>query len=125
VGTSRDKLHAILQSDRQPISLDQRLGDDGSMTLGELVKDSSPGPNDLGSGVSLRKELEELLATLPEREAGVIRLRCGFTDGRAHSLEQVSKVYGRSRERVRQLELRALTRLRQTIDVEALHEHLS
>jgi RNA polymerase primary sigma factor len=126
VGTSRQKLHAILQSDRQPISLDQRLGDDGSMTLGELVKDSTAGATtDLGSGASLREELDELLATLPEREAGVIRLRCGFTDGTAHSLEQVSKVYGRSRERVRQLEIRALTRLRQTIDVEVLHEHLS
>jgi RNA polymerase primary sigma factor len=124
-GTSRQKLHAILQSDRQPISLDQRVGDESSMTLGDLVKDSTPGADDLLPSAPLRQQLDELLAVLPEREAGVIRLRCGFTDGTAHSLEQVSKVYGRSRERIRQLEIRALAKLRQTADTDSLHEYLS
>jgi RNA polymerase primary sigma factor len=124
-GTTRERLQNIQHSDQQPLSLDQQLGGDREGTLGDLVRDTTIGATDALPAVPLRQQLDDLLATLPEREAQVIRLRCGLADGTAHSLEHISKIYNRSRERIRQLEIRALDKLRHNTATEALQELLS
>ena len=124
LGLTRQKVRAIQQADQQPLSLDQPIGgDDASRTLAELVADTTIGATDAPPPTSLRHSLETLLASLPPREAQVLRLRYGLADGVAHSLEQVGPVLGRSRERIRQLEIHALATLRLNPDLDVLHDY--
>ena len=123
MGLTRQKVRAIQQADQQPLSLDQRVGDEaGGRTLAELVEDTTAGATDALLTAPLADRLENLLATLPDREAKILRLRCGLADGATHSLEQIAQQIGRSRERIRQLEIHALATLRRHPDVDALHD---
>jgi RNA polymerase primary sigma factor len=124
LGLTRQKVRAIQQADQQPLSLDQRVGgDDASWTLAELVEDTTIGAPDALPLTPLLTRLESLLATLPAREAQVLRLRCGLADGVVHSLEQIGQLIGRSRERIRQLEIHALATLRCNPDVHFLYDY--
>ena len=120
---TRQKVRLIQQADQQPLSLDQPIGGEQARTLAELVADTTIGATDAPPIAPLRHSLESLLAALPPREAQVLRLRCGLADGVAHSLEQVGQVLGRSRERIRQLEIRALATLRLNPDLDLLHDY--
>jgi RNA polymerase primary sigma factor len=98
---------------REPVSLDEPMGDEGDTRLGDLVEDSTASVGfDALNVAFMQAELKNVLATLSDREAGVIRLRFGLTDGRPHTLDEISRVYGVTRERIRQIEVKTMTKLR-------------
>nr|WP_051807149.1 sigma-70 family RNA polymerase sigma factor [Actinoplanes subtropicus] len=99
--------------DREPVSLDQAVGEDGESALGDFVAavDSGNPANSIGQG-ELRNEVEIVLATLSERESAVIRLRFGLDDGRQRTLDEVGREFGLSRERIRQIEKVTMLKLR-------------
>jgi RNA polymerase primary sigma factor len=113
--TTPGKVLELMSYDREPVSLDQTVGEDDSTALGDLVA-HLPRENAGDDAVSyalLRRHIANVLASLPEREQTVLRLRFGIDDGRQRTLEEVSADFGLSRERVRQIEKNALHRLRQ------------
>jgi RNA polymerase primary sigma factor len=108
-----DKVREIQRYGREPVSLDETLGDEGDTRLGDLIEDSEAVVAvDAVSFGLLQRELRTVLATLSDREAGVIRLRFGLTDGRARTLDEIGRVYGVTRERIRQIEAKTMTKLR-------------
>ncbi|MGX6602557.1 RNA polymerase sigma factor SigB [Micromonosporaceae bacterium Da 78-11] len=103
----------LISYDREPVSLDQAVGEDGESALGDFV--AAAGPLQPGGGVAegeLRNEVEIVLATLSERESAVIRLRFGLDDGRQRTLDEVGREFGLSRERIRQIEKVTMLKLR-------------
>jgi RNA polymerase primary sigma factor len=113
--TSSDKIMQLIEIARQPMSLDTPIDDEGDTELGDFIEDtSSPAPDELTMANLLREQLEQALHRLPEREAHILRLRYGLLDGESHTLEQVGRQIGVTRERVRQLEAQALNRLRRS-----------
>jgi RNA polymerase primary sigma factor len=122
---SPDKVLELQQSAREPISLDQTLGDEGSASLGDFIEDSTA--VDAASAVSfslLQDDLRVVLDTLSEREAGIVRLRFGLTGGSPRTLDQISQIYGVSRERIRQIESKAMAKLRHPSRSDALRDYL-
>jgi RNA polymerase primary sigma factor len=110
---------------REPLSLDQTIGEAADSTFGEFIEDSQAViALDVVSFTLLRDELRSVLATLSEREAEVIRLRFGLTDGQPRTLEQISHLYGITRERVRQIESKTMAKLRQPPHSQTLHGYL-
>jgi RNA polymerase primary sigma factor len=108
-----DKVREIQRYGREPVSLDETLGDEGDTRLGDLIEDSEAVVAvDAVSFGLMQRELRTVLATLSDREAGVIRLRFGLTDGRARTLDEIGRVYGVTRERIRQIEAKTMTKLR-------------
>ncbi|MPZ27862.1 MAG: sigma-70 family RNA polymerase sigma factor [Micromonosporaceae bacterium] len=103
----------MISFDREPVSLDQAVGEDGDSELGDFVADRRSGPIDLLATGQLRQEVEIVLATLSQREQAVIRLRFGLDDGRVRTLDEVGRECGLSRERIRQIEKGSLLKLRQ------------
>jgi RNA polymerase primary sigma factor len=102
---------------RGPISLDQEVGKNEDTRLGDLIEDIDLDAGlDVTSPVFLRDHLRRVLDSLPERQAGVVRLRFGLADGERRTLDQVAAVYGISRERTRQIEVEALKRLKPKLD---------
>lgn len=96
------------------ISLDKPVGEEGNGNLGQFVEDPNSVPlEDEVSAKLLREQLEDVLSTLGDREARVLRMRCGFDDGRPCTLEEVGQVFGVTRERIRQIEMKAMKELRQ------------
>jgi RNA polymerase primary sigma factor len=90
---------------REPISLDQTIGDEADSQLGDFIEDSEVVVAvDAVSMTLLQDHLQSVLATLSEREAGVVRLRFGLTDGQPRTLDEIGQVYGVTRERIRQIE---------------------
>jgi len=109
-----EKVLKLQQYVREPISLDQTIGEEGDSPLGDFIVDSQAATAiDVVSFPLLQDDLRSVLATLSEREAGVIRLRFGLTDGQPHTLDQIGHVYGVTRERVRQIEIETMSKLRQ------------
>jgi RNA polymerase primary sigma factor len=109
-----EKVLKLQQYVREPISLDQTIGEEGDSLLGDFIVDSQAATAiDVVSFPLLQDDLRSVLATLSEREAGVIRLRFGLTDGQPHTLDQIGHVYGVTRERVRQIEIETMSKLRQ------------
>ncbi|GAA4591562.1 hypothetical protein GCM10023107_20240 [Actinoplanes octamycinicus] len=103
----------LISYDREPVSLDQAVGEDGESALGDFV--AAVDPNQPGEGVAqgeLRGQVEIVLATLSERESAVIRLRFGLDDGRQRTLDEVGREFGLSRERIRQIEKVTMLKLR-------------
>jgi RNA polymerase primary sigma factor len=120
-----DKVRELQHHAREPISLDQTLGDEGNSQLGDFIEDTDAvGAIDAVSATLLQDQLQSVLATLTEREAGIIRLRYGLTDGQPHTLEHISHVYGVTRERVRQIESKTMAKLRHPSRCQALRDYL-
>jgi RNA polymerase primary sigma factor len=122
---SPEKLWEIQQYAREPISLDQAIGDEGDSQLGDFIEDSEAVVAiDAVSLTLLQDHVQSVLATLSEREAGVVRLRFGLTDGQARTLDEIGQVYGVTRERIRQIESMALTKLRHPSRSRVLRDYL-
>ncbi|MDP3063546.1 MAG: RNA polymerase sigma factor RpoD [Chloroflexota bacterium] len=108
-----DKVEEIMQVSREPVSLEAPIGEEGDSHLGDFIEDqSAPAPADLASYELLKVQLGEVLDTLNPRERGVLQLRFGLEDGRSRTLEEVSREFGVTRERIRQIEAKALRSLR-------------
>ncbi len=107
------KVRKILKSTEEPLSLDLTMGDEENQTLGEIVEDmETPQPMEQAMRDLLREQIQEALAALSERERQVLELRFGLLDGKAHTLEEVGRYFDITRERVRQIETKALRKLR-------------
>jgi RNA polymerase primary sigma factor len=110
---------------REPISLDQTIGDEGDSQLGDFIEDSQAVVAvDAVSFTLLQDELRSVLATLSEREAGIVRLRFGLTDGQPRTLEEIAHVYGVTRERIRQIETKTMSKLRHPSRSQTLRDYL-
>ena len=110
---SPEKVLEIQQYAREPISLDQTIGDEGDSQLGDFIEDSEAVVAvDAVSFTLLQDQLQSVLQTLSEREAGVVRLRFGLTDGQPRTLDEIGQVYGVTRERIRQIESKTMSKLR-------------
>jgi RNA polymerase primary sigma factor len=120
-----EKVLEVQDFAREPVSLDKLIGD-GDAHLGDLIEDTQAiGIADIVSFSLLGDNLRAVLATLPEREAGVIGLRFGFTDGQARTLDDIGQLYGVSRERIRQIESTAMARLRLSAQTRELRDYLN
>ncbi len=114
LGVTVDRINELKRWSQDTVSLDTPVGDDGDTNLGDLVADSdAPSPEDLVLAGMERERVESLLGHLDDRSAGIVRSRYGLDDGREHSLTEVAQRFGLSRERIRQLEIQALHRLRE------------
>ncbi|MDQ4105001.1 MAG: RNA polymerase sigma factor [Actinomycetota bacterium] len=123
--TTPDKVLELRQYARQPISLDQTIGEENDAQLGDLIEDSEAViPVDAVSFIQLQNDLHSVLATLSEREASIVRLRFGLTDGHPRTLEEIGRIYGLTRERIRQIESTTMTKLRQPSRSQALRNYL-
>ena len=123
---SPGKVLEIQHYAREPLSLDQTIGDEGDSPLGDFIEDSKAvDAVDALAFTLLQDQLQSVLATLSEREAGIIRLRFGLTDGQPRTGDQISRVYGVTRERIRQIENKAMAKLRHPSRSEALRDYLN
>ena len=113
MGVSGQRVREILRAAEQPVSLETPVGGDGDSALGDFIRDESElPPEEAVSYTVLREEVEEVLQMLAPRERRVLRLRFGLEDGRPRTLEEVGGEFGVTRERIRQIESKALRRLR-------------
>jgi RNA polymerase primary sigma factor len=120
-----DKVLEIQQYAREPISLDQTIGDEGDSQLGDFIEDSEAVVAvDAVSFTLLQDQLQSVLQTLSEREAGVVRLRFGLTDGQPRTLDEIGQVYGVTRERIRQIESKTMSKLRHPSRSQVLRDYL-
>jgi RNA polymerase primary sigma factor len=123
--TTPDKINTLLEISRRPISLEAPTDEDEETEIGDFVEDTrSPAPSELTDQEMLRQHLHDALNRLPEREAHILELRYGLLDGEMHTLEEVGKAIGVTRERVRQLEAQALNRLRRSSSHQILRDFL-
>ena len=121
LGVPVERVHELKRWSQDTVSLDTPVGDDGDTSLGDLVSDSdAPSPEDVVLAALERQRIEGLLNHLDDRSAGIMRARYGLEDGREHSLTEVASRFSLSRERIRQLEIQALGRLRELARAEGL-----
>ena len=122
---TEEKVLEIPQYAREPISLDQTIGDEGDSQLGDFIEDSEAVVAvDAVSFTLLQDQLQDVLQTLSEREAGVVRLRFGLTDGMPRTLDEIGQVYGVTRERIRQIESKTMSKLRHPSRSQVLRDYL-
>ncbi|WP_173916117.1 RNA polymerase sigma factor RpoD [Halobacillus sp. Marseille-Q1614] len=108
-----DKVREILKIAQEPVSLETPIGEEDDSHLGDFIEDQeATSPSDHAAYELLKEQLEDVLDTLTDREENVLRLRFGLDDGRTRTLEEVGKVFGVTRERIRQIEAKALRKLR-------------
>ena len=120
-----DRVREILKISQEPVSLETPIGKEEDSHLGDFIQDDNvPVPADAAAFTMLREQLEEVLGTLTEREQKVLRLRFGLDDGRARTLEEVGKVFKVTRERIRQIEAKALRKLRHPSRSKKLRDYL-
>ena len=120
-----EKLTEVQKYGREPISLHTPLGEDGDSELGDLIEDSDAiQPGEAASFTLLQEQLHSVLGTLSEREAGVVSLRFGLADGQPKTLDAISNVYGVTRERIRQIESKAMYKLRHPSRSDLLRDYL-
>ncbi|MFG3557744.1 RNA polymerase sigma factor RpoD/SigA [Micromonospora sp. NPDC047557] len=121
LGVTVERVNELRRWSQDTVSLDTPVGDDGDTNLGDLVADSdAPSPEDIVLSGLERQRIEGLLNHLDDRSAGIMRARYGLEDGREHSLTEVASRFSLSRERIRQLEIQALGRLRELARAEGL-----
>lgn len=122
---TEEKVLEIQQYAREPISLDQTIGDEGDSQLGDFIEDSEAViAVDAVSFTLLQDQLRDVLHTLSEREAGVVKLRFGLTDGMPRTLDEIGQVYGVTRERIRQIESKTMSKLRHPSRSQVLRDYL-
>jgi RNA polymerase primary sigma factor len=120
-----ERVIEVLKYGREPISLHTPLGEDGDSELGDLIEDSEAiQPGDAVSFTLLQEQLKSVLDTLSEREAGVVSMRFGLTDGQPKTLDEIGKVYGVTRERIRQIESKTMSKLRHPSRSTLLRDYL-
>ncbi len=125
MGMSVEKVREIMRVRSEPISLETPIGDDGESSLGDFVEDPTElAPTDIADRHLLREQIEVALADLTERERKVIQLRYGLVDGRSRTLEEVGRAFAVTRERARQIESKALRKLRQPSRSRRLKDYL-
>ena len=113
IGMSADKVREIMKIAQDPVSLETPIGEEEDSHLGDFIPDDdSPAPQEAASFAMLREQLSEVLHTLTPREEHVLKLRYGLDDGRPRTLEEVGKEFNITRERIRQIEAKALRKLR-------------
>ncbi len=120
-----EKVVEVQKYGREPISLHTPLGEDGDSEFGDLIEDSEAVvPADAVSFTLLQEQLQGVLDTLSEREAGVVSMRFGLTDGQPKTLDEIGKVYGVTRERIRQIESKTMSKLRHPSRSQVLRDYL-
>ena len=108
-----DRLREIMKIAQEPVSLETPIGEEEDSHLGDFIEDhDAPAPAEAASYMLLKEQLTDVLSTLTEREKKVLELRFGIKDGRARTLEEVGQSFGVTRERIRQIEAKALRKLR-------------
>ncbi|HOM30546.1 MAG TPA: RNA polymerase sigma factor RpoD [Acetomicrobium flavidum] len=125
LGLPPEKVEDIQRIAQEPVSLETPIGEEEDSQLGDFLEDKeSPNPEEATAGQLLREQLEEMLDELTEREREVLRLRFGLEDGHAHTLEEVGKRFNVTRERIRQIEAKALRKLRHPSRSKRLRDYL-
>ena len=120
-----DKVREIMKISLDPVSLETPIGEEEDSHLGDFIEDvDSPAPAEAASYTLLREQLNEVLHTLTPREEHVLKLRFGLDDGRTRTLEEVGKVFNITRERIRQIEAKALRKLRHPSRSKRLKDYL-
>ena len=120
-----EKIVEVQKYGREPISLHTPLGEDGDSEFGDLIEDSEAiQPGEAVSFTLLQEQLHSVLDTLSEREAGVVSMRFGLTNGQPMTLDEIGKVYGVTRERIRQIESKTMSKLRHTSRSDVLRDYL-
>jgi RNA polymerase primary sigma factor len=126
LGQPVEKIEGVFKAMRQPISLSTPVGEEGDSTLGALIEDrGQPAPAEVAAETLLRHDLAAALGELTERERKILSLRYGLTDGQHHTLEEVGKAIGMTRERARQIEAEALRKLRASEVGRQLRDYLT
>ena len=125
MGTSVEKIREIYKISQEPVSLEIPIGEEDDSHLGDFIPDeTNMSPEDYAVNELLKDEISEVLLTLTEREEKVIRLRFGLEDGRPRTLEEVGQLFGVTRERIRQIEAKALRKLRHPSRSRKLKDYL-
>ena len=125
MGTSVEKIRDIYKISQEPVSLETPIGEEDDSHLGDFIPDeTNMSPEDYAVNELLKDEISEVLLTLTEREEKVIRLRFGLEDGRPRTLEEVGQLFGVTRERIRQIEAKALRKLRHPSRSRKLKDYL-
>ena len=125
MGISVARVHEIMKIAQEPVSLETPIGEEEDSHLGDFIEDeAAPAPAEAASFMLLRAQLEEVLETLTDREKNVLRLRFGLEDGRSRTLEEVGQSFGVTRERIRQIEAKALRKLRHPSRSKVLRDFL-
>ena len=125
MGTSVEKIREIYKISQEPVSLETPIGEEDDSHLGDFIKDeSNMSPEEYATNEMLKDEISDVLLTLTEREEKVIRLRFGLEDGKSRTLEEVGQLFGVTRERIRQIEAKALRKLRHPSRSRKLRDYL-
>ena len=125
MGLSTLRVREIMKIAQEPVSLETPIGEEEDSHLGDFIEDeAAPAPAEAASFMLLREQLEEVLETLTDREKNVLRLRFGLEDGRSRTLEEVGQSFGVTRERIRQIEAKALRKLRHPSRSKVLRDFL-
>ncbi|MCH7642962.1 MAG: RNA polymerase sigma factor RpoD, partial [Chloroflexi bacterium] len=120
-----DKVREILTISQQPVSLETPIGEEGSSLLGDFIEDkNAPAPAEIATHHLLREQVDDVLGTLNLRERRVLQLRFGLEDGRSRTLEEVGREFAVTRERIRQIEAKALRKLRHPARSKLLRDFL-
>ena len=123
---SIDKIREIYKISQEPVSLETPIGEEDDSHLGDFIKDeTNMSPEEYATNEMLKDEIAEVLLTLTEREEKVIRLRFGLEDGKSRTLEEVGQMFGVTRERIRQIEAKALRKLRHPSRSRKLKDYMS
>lgn len=124
-GMTVEKVREIMKLSQEPVSLEKPIGDEEDSHLGDFIEDeNSVSPPDAAANAFLREQIDEVLETLTERERKVLRLRFGLDDGKARTLEEVGKEFHVTRERIRQIEAKAIRKLRHPSRSRKLRDYL-
>jgi RNA polymerase primary sigma factor len=120
-----EKVREIQKISQEPVSIDMPIGEEEDSNLGDFIEDQKAlAPADAASQQMLKEQMERVLGQLSERERNVLELRFGLEDGRARTLEEVGKAFGVTRERIRQIEAKALRKLRHPTKSRQLRDYL-